>query len=302
MEYRITKEQLGNDWLYRTLIALSKCMETHGLPLYVVGATARDLSMTLLDNDASKRRTKDLDVAIAIDNWEEFDDISKTLQENNFERYGTTQKFYYKGEKEDIDYEVDVVPFGGVAVDEKICWPPEGNPVMSVKCFRDVMDKAVSVNIDDAVNVHIAPLCGQFLIKLDTWNDRNTLTDKDAEDMVFIMKEYHDIQLLSNDRTPPDAVIYDDSDSRSDTMIWGAQWLAYDICQLLTTEHLQYYVDMITGEILKGDDSNLIHHFMKHYYGYVEYNPSCHEQCRRIWSVVKEVFSKELQHRTRNES
>ena len=40
MEYKITKEELGNDWLYSTLVALNKCMAEHGLPLYVVGAMA----------------------------------------------------------------------------------------------------------------------------------------------------------------------------------------------------------------------------------------------------------------------
>lgn len=301
MEYKITKEELGNDWLYCTLIALDICMGKHGLPLYVVGATARDISMTLLNGDTSKRRTKDLDVAIAIDDWQSFDYICKTLQENHFQRYGETQKFFYKGENGDIDYEVDVVPFGGVAVNEKICWPPEGNPVMSVKCFQDVMKKAVTVNIDDAVNVKIAPLCGQFLIKLDAWNDRNASTDKDAEDMVFILKKYHDIQLLDKGETAPDVVTYDDESQ--DTVIWGTQWLAYDICKLLTTDHLQFYVDIINDELRKEGSSNLIYHFMKYYNDNgTDSIDSCYEPCRKIWNVFEEIFSKELEERSKNEN
>lgn len=70
------------------------------------------------------------------------------------------------------------------------------NPVMSVKCFQDVMNEAVTVIVNGEVEVKMAPLCGQFLIKLDTWNDRNASTDKDAEDMLFILKNYLDIQLL----------------------------------------------------------------------------------------------------------
>lgn len=73
MEYRITKEELGNDWLYSTLIALDKCMAAYGLPLYVVGAIARDVAMKLMKGDEPKRRTEDLDVAIAIENWQAFD-------------------------------------------------------------------------------------------------------------------------------------------------------------------------------------------------------------------------------------
>jgi len=51
MEYKITKEKLGNDWLYSTLVALNKCMAEHGLPLYVVGARARDVAMKLMKGD-----------------------------------------------------------------------------------------------------------------------------------------------------------------------------------------------------------------------------------------------------------
>ena len=61
MEYRITKEELGNDLLFCTLIALEKCMQRHGLPLYVVGARARDVAMRLMTADEPKRRTEDLE-------------------------------------------------------------------------------------------------------------------------------------------------------------------------------------------------------------------------------------------------
>lgn len=112
MEYRITKEELGNDLLFCTLIALEKCMERHGLPLYVVGARARDVAMRLMKADEPKRRTEDLDVAIAVEDWSAFDEICHTLQENHFKRHKNTQKFFYKGDNGELDFEVDVVPFG----------------------------------------------------------------------------------------------------------------------------------------------------------------------------------------------
>ncbi|MBR1464900.1 MAG: hypothetical protein IJ607_00900 [Bacteroidaceae bacterium] len=299
MTYKISKEELANDWLYNTLIALESCMAKHGLPLYIVGARARDVAMKLMIGDDPKRRTEDLDVAIAIENWQTFDEICQTLQENHFERYGDTQKFYYKGENDDIDFEVDIVPFGGVAVDEKIGWPPEGNPVMSVKCFEDVMKEAVTVTIDDLVEVKMAPLCGQFLIKLDSWNDRHSATDKDAEDMLFILKNYLDIQLLcQNDNTPPDAVNFEDESTN--TIIWGAQWLAYDISKLLTKEHLQFYTELISKEIEQEEKSELIYHFMK-YYGNKEVDDISiyYESCRSIWNEIEQIFTNELNERAK---
>jgi predicted nucleotidyltransferase len=297
MEYNISKEELGNDWLYSTLIALDKCMAAHGLHLYVVGARARDIAMKLMKGDEPKRRTEDLDVAIAIENWQTFDEICLTLQKNHFKRNGTTQKFVYEGESGDIDFEVDIVPFGGIAVDEKIGWPPEGNPVMSVKCFQDVMKEAVTVTVDNQLKVMIAPLCGQFLIKLDAWNDRHAATDKDAEDMLFILKNYLEIQMLSRkDCMPPEVVTFEDEST--DTILWGAQWLAFDISKLLTTEHLQFYADLVAEEMGKEEKSELIYHFMKYYGNKNMDDISCYyDSCRGIWSEVGKILVNELDER-----
>lgn len=288
---------LGDDWLYYTIIALSQCMAKHGLPLFVVGARARDIAMKLLKCDMPKRRTEDLDVAIAIADWHCFDVISQTLTNNHFKRYGKTHKFFYKGEKDDIDYEVDIVPFGDVAEDEKICWPPEGNPIMSVRCFKDVMSKAVTVSIDDNIDIKIAPLCGQFLIKLDTWNDRKDLTDKDAEDMLFILKHYFESQLLHKaDAVPPDVVTFDDD--TQDELIWGMQWLAYDISKLLSSEHLKFYSSLIKNELNKKECSILIFHSIK-YYGSSDTDDisSHYESCRLLWSIFEDILNNELMKR-----
>lgn len=85
MEYKISKEELGNDWLYSTLIALDKCMAAHGLPLYVVGARARDVAMKLMKGDEPKRRTEDLDVAIAIENWQAFRRYMPNVEGESFQ-------------------------------------------------------------------------------------------------------------------------------------------------------------------------------------------------------------------------
>ncbi len=294
MNYNITRQELGNDWLYSTLAALNRCMAEHSLPLYIVGARARDIAMKLMKGNEPKRRTEDLDVAIAIPDWQTFDAICDTLSQNHFIRYGNTQKFLYQGEKGDIDFEADIVPFGGVAVDETIGWPPEGNPVMSVKCFQDVMKHAVSVEVDGKFSVMMAPLAGQFLIKLDSWNDRNSATDKDAEDMMFLLKNYFDVQILKEgDNTPPKVVNFEDENI--ETIIWSAQWLAYDISKMLTTEHLDFYVNLVTGELEKEEKSNLVYHYMK-FYGN-SYDEGTYELCRGILQEFRKVLQMEIDER-----
>jgi len=49
MKNSLSKKELENDALYETLKALSDCVSKIGLKLYVVGATARDIVMKLLN-------------------------------------------------------------------------------------------------------------------------------------------------------------------------------------------------------------------------------------------------------------
>ena len=70
MEYKITRDTLQNNLLYDTLEALSKVMNDLQLDVYVVGALARDIAMEILEMPPSRRRTSDLDVAIALERLE----------------------------------------------------------------------------------------------------------------------------------------------------------------------------------------------------------------------------------------
>ena len=237
MEYKITRDTLQNNLLYDPLEALSKVMNDLQLDVYVVGALARDIAMEILEMPPSRRRTSDLDVAIALKDWSQFELLSENLLKNNFVKGKPKQRFYYKGVDGKNDYEIDIVPFGELEEDEKVAWPPEGNPEMSVKCFRDVMNIADTVVIEDAITIKMAPLSGQFLIKFDTWLDRHLLTDKDAADMLYEVQE---------------------TSESFDLLNGGARWIACEMKEFLTKEHLQFYTDQLQAQIELDENSPLI--------------------------------------------
>ena len=297
MKNSISKKDLKNDPLYDTLKALSDCVSSLGLKLYVVGATARDLMMKLLDEYPSKRKTRDLDVAIALSDWSQFENLSQILQKNYFRKDPANQKFYYEGKKHDNDYEVDVVPFGDIAgEDETLLWPPEYEKEMSVKCFTEVMNRSMPITIDKLFNINIAMLAGQFLIKLDAWNDRHTAEydSKDADDMFLILSRYHDAYIKEPNITPPDAVDYNNHDNET---IWGAQWLASDIKNILSNKHLIYYASMINAELSKGNESHLITNFIR-LYG--EDKKEAYDIIIKIWSNIYNILNQEI--KTKNEN
>ena len=285
MKNSITKKELENDLLFDTLQALHNCVTKLGLDLYVVGATARDLMMKMLDEAPSKRKTRDLDVAIALSDWSQFDNLSKELLANHFQKEKAKQKFYYKGEQNKNDYEVDIVPFGDIAEDEVILWPPDSTPEMSVKCFTDVMNHSIPISIDGKFTVNIAPLAGQFFIKLDSWMDRHDYNHKDADDMFFILDKFYMTSVM-NDQTPTE-----DVDDNEENLIRGAQWIASIMRSILSTDHLNYYSDKIKEELDKKTESQLIKDFIL-LYG--DEKDDAYETCYAIWNNIYEILNKEI--------
>lgn len=262
MEYKITREALRNDLLYETLESLYKVMKSLWLDVYVVGALARDIAMEILEMPPSPRRTADLDVAVALKDWSQFETLKGLLLENHFIKGEPKQRFYYKGADGHNDYEVDVVPFDGLEDDEKVAWPPEGNPEMSVKCFKDVMDIADTVVIGNSVKVKMAPLSGQFLIKLDTWLDRHLITDKDAADMFYIMDNFYLANVLVKSSVPDEV---GDTKEDFDPLIGGARWIACEMRGFLTKEHLDFYMDQLREQVELDENSPLISSMSRKY-------------------------------------
>ncbi|MBQ7383158.1 MAG: hypothetical protein IJV61_09140, partial [Paludibacteraceae bacterium] len=226
MNYKIRKEDLQNDLLAETLQALFHCYNQLQLPLYVVGASARDVALRLLNVANTPRRTLDLDVAVALHDWEQYEELAQVLLQNHFTKAQEKQRFYYLGVDGKNKFEVDIVPFGTIAEKEQVAWPPEGSPVMSVRCFEDVMHYADDVQVEEDYTFKIAPLSGQFLIKLDTWQDRHLRTKKDATDMVFILQNIYVAYALSHDALPAEIDI---DAEHFDVVVAGAEWIASDL-------------------------------------------------------------------------
>ena len=255
MEYKITTSDLRNDLLAETLQELSLCYAELRTEVYVVGAAARDLAMRLLNMQDSSRRTLDLDVAVLLQDWHQYEQLSAILRQHHFIKSEEKQRFIYKGANGQNKYEVDIVPFGAIATDEQVAWPPEGSPVMSVRCFNDVMQAADKVIVDSKFSFRIASLSGQFLIKLDTWQDRHLKTKKDATDMVYILQNVYVAYALNSNGLPLEIDI---NAEQFEVTVAGAEWIAADLKKLLTAEHRQYYSSLMQKELDREENSVLI--------------------------------------------
>lgn len=277
MDLKITSEKIANPLLVELLRKLTDSFNRMGREFYVIGATARDIIIRQLIGTTSGRKTKDLDIAIAIPDWSVFEEVKECLIADGFKKSTHMHQRFYYGE-----YELDVVPYGVAKEDDNIYWPPEDEIAMSVKGFDEVLAEAITVNIDDEFSIKIASLHGLFLLKFNAWLDRNIETSKDAEDMSFILSNYFIANLDRNVYTE----VYDWE--RFDEYIVGGYWLANDLLLLLTKEQIAYYRDCIEKELEKGDESRLFNQIIEHSYG-LDY-----DTVKTAWQTIADVFQKAI--------
>lgn len=278
MNFKITSEKIANPLLVELLKKLTDSFNRMGREFYVIGATARDIIIRQLIDTTSGRRTKDLDIAIAIPDWSVFDEIKEVLVADGFKKSTDMRQRFYYGE-----YELDIVPYGVAKEDDNIYWPPEEEIAMSVKGFDEVLSEAITVNIDDEFDIQIASLHGLFLLKFNAWLDRNIETSKDAEDMSFILSNYFMANLDRNVYTE----VYDWENF--DEYIVGGYWLARDLLLLLTKEQIVYYKDCIEKELEKDDESRLFNQIIENCYGLT------YETVKEAWQTIADVFQKAIE-------
>ena len=278
MYLKITSEKIANPLLVELLKKLTDSFNRMGREFYVIGATARDIIIRQLIDTTSGRRTKDLDIAIAIPDWSVFDEIKEVLVADGFKKSTDMRQRFYYGE-----YELDIVPYGVAKDDDNIYWPPEEEIAMSVKGFDEVLSESITVNIDGEFDIRIASLHGLFLLKFNAWLDRNIETSKDAEDMSFILSNYFMANLDRNVYTE----VYDWENF--DEYIVGGYWLARDLLLLLTKEQIVYYKDCIDKELEKDDESRLFNQIIENCYGLT------YETVKEAWQTIADVFQKAIE-------
>jgi predicted nucleotidyltransferase len=180
-------EKIDNK-IVEALRTIKNAADALGIPFFVVGASARDIIFLHCYGIEPPRRTIDIDLGVEIENWELFDGLMNALV--------STEKFSTTKEKQRLKFGsqlIDFIPFGGITDNRhRISWPPEHTIIMSILGFKDAYEKAVIVRMSSApiLEIKISSLPGLALMKLIAWNDKYPERNKDARDLLFIMKNY----------------------------------------------------------------------------------------------------------------
>jgi predicted nucleotidyltransferase len=226
MSLIISSDKFTHPLLKPILLELTEYFKQAGISFFVIGATARDIVMEL-HNEKSGRLTHDLDIAIAVNDWGQWQKFEKEIisLENFTKDKDQKQRFLYK-EK----FQLDIVPFGDIMKqDSKIFWPPDETFAMSVLGFDAAEEASLKVIVDEEIEIKIASLSGIFLLKIMAWKDRHHKNNKDADDIGFILENY----LSINDQRAAEQyyeMVYSDEQT---ILTGGALLLGIDILEIL---------------------------------------------------------------------
>ena len=179
----------------RVLTDLITIVKTLDLPMILVGAGAR---LIIFDQKFGEGRgTKDWDVAISIDSWESYQKLGEALINADLPLFKST-KTPHRFRHIETDIDVDIIPFGAIGEpDKQIIWADSGN-LMSILGFEEALSHATTTNIDD-LEIQVIDTPSFIVLKIFAWGDRGERTNKDIEDIKFILSKYEDDDRVYNE-------------------------------------------------------------------------------------------------------
>ncbi|HFG1572455.1 TPA: nucleotidyl transferase AbiEii/AbiGii toxin family protein [Vibrio cholerae] len=196
------------------------------IPYFIAGATARDIVMHGIFGHAPGRATADIDTAIFVDTWGQFEDIKASLISSGL----TETDLVHRLREPKSGYPVDILPFGALEdAERRIQWPPKHEETMSVIGFKEAFDSSLQVEIDGLV-FNVASLPGIALMKLIAWGERGNENSKDASDFLLLLNKY---QLIHQDRIWED---YVPKEFDYDVELVTAFLLGFDVRDILKAE------------------------------------------------------------------
>lgn len=227
--------------------------EAQKIPFFIVGATARDLVLHHGYGIEVGRATKDIDLAVQVASWDEFQELKQSLmQTGQFAETKMTQRLQYEN-----TIPVDIVPFGSITeADGLISWPPDHAVRMNTLGFEDAYSNAIPVRLraKSELDVLVASPASLAALKLLSWQQRAPENTKDAIDLILIIKKYLDIGNHERLHDEHKDLVNDDFDY----VQAGARLLGRDIASALSDESMAEVHQIIEQQTVDGDKYSLV--------------------------------------------
>jgi predicted nucleotidyltransferase len=146
-----------------------------GVPIMIIGAGARLLILDWKHDLVSTRTTKDWDLGVKVNSWEEFHRLRQTLLEGvapSFTPSKLLQRLIHVS-----GVPVDLVPFGGLArADGTIVWPDDQTE-MTVLGFNEAFVHSDWIELGADVKILVVSIPALVVLKLFAFADRDRIDD-----------------------------------------------------------------------------------------------------------------------------
>lgn len=188
--YKINFKQLHQQpQLSEMLSALERGLNKFGIDFYLVGAVARDLWMSAINDIPPSRITGDIDFAVFINDKGTYDRLQEYLiNTEGFHPYRNNAfVLVWKG-----FIQVDLLPFGEIQ-DKNDSVTVEGSGLTSLNMpgFKEIYDDGLpEVELEEIHKFKFCTLPGIVILKLIAWQDRPEIRRDDIKDVSNILKHF----------------------------------------------------------------------------------------------------------------
>jgi predicted nucleotidyltransferase len=191
--YKINYNQLSQQpEITEMLYALERGLDKFGIDFYLVGAVARNVWMTGINNISPRRTTGDIDFAVLINDKGVYEALKTYLIiTEGFQPYKGNE--YVLIWKENL--EVDLLPFGAIDdEDAKFNSNGLGSTSISLQGFSEIYNDGLpTLDLEGKHQFKFCTLPGIVLLKLIAWDDRPESRRDDIKDISDILNHFFDM-------------------------------------------------------------------------------------------------------------
>lgn len=232
---------------------INEISKESSITFFIIGAFAKELLLNYYHEIRTSRYTEDIDICIAVNNWQDYNRFTQRLIEKGGVQFDKVEhKIYF----EQYARQLDILPYGFKEMG-KIEWPKSGK-LMEIEVYNLVKERNITVRVDHSpeVLVETCSLVGLFIIKLTIWHKMRSDRSKDAIDLFEIMANYYFTQKA--DRYFDEEIFDKVSTDSFDELLVGCFMLGKDIASQFPSSLVANVISMIVENIEEDEKSNLI--------------------------------------------
>lgn len=260
--YPILPDELYPAGMAAAMAALQRGFDYFGIDFYIIGAVARDIWLSQVHEEPIRRMTKDLDLAVLLNDSAQYEALQVWLTEKESFIRTAHSAFclLYQPVGENSSVTVDLMPFGAIAdTVGDVYFSHQGMERISTVGYEAVLSGAATMTTPAGQHWRVVTLPGLVALKLIAWQDRPEKRGKDALDVRSLLQRYFDLEQDIIYTSHHD--LFDESYS-ADTGLFlqlvAARVLGRQMQGLLKSEPVRArLVDLLRAELQAGEQSRL---------------------------------------------